>query len=284
MSEPVRDPHTGYLTTGHEWNGTTELNTPVPRPVWWFMSVSHLAALVVVILLPAIPLWYTYSKGLLGADQQAQADAAVARALDKRSGWASQVETQPFADIQADAALMENVRGTGATVFGTNCAACHGANGVGGPGFPRLSDDDWLWGNDPEVISEILRTGINWTHQDTRLAQMPAFGLDGILTAEQVDTLVPHVMGLSVPGTMPDSAAATLFGENCASCHGENGKGLQEMGTPNLADDTWLYGGDAVSIRATLWKGRQGQMPAWEERLSEVDRKLLTLYVLGLGK
>ena len=29
--EPRRDSLSGYLTTGHEWNGITELNTPVPR-------------------------------------------------------------------------------------------------------------------------------------------------------------------------------------------------------------------------------------------------------------
>ena len=36
MAVEERDKHTGYLTTGHEWNGIKELNTPVPRPVFFF--------------------------------------------------------------------------------------------------------------------------------------------------------------------------------------------------------------------------------------------------------
>ena len=36
-----RDPHTGYLTTGHEWNGIKELNTPVPKAVYFFLVVTR---------------------------------------------------------------------------------------------------------------------------------------------------------------------------------------------------------------------------------------------------
>jgi cytochrome c oxidase cbb3-type subunit III len=284
MSDPIRDLHSGYLTTGHEWNGITELNSPVPRPVWWFMSLTHLAALACIILFPAIPLWYTASKGLLGTDQYSAVDAAVAKAVDARRDWTAQIAALPFADIQADPSLMSIVQQTGRTLFGTNCAACHGTDGLGGPGFPNLADEDWLWGDDPEIIAETLRVGINARHPDTRASQMPAFGRDELLTKDQVAALVTHVMGLSVPGTVADPVTASMFAENCASCHGENAKGMIDAGGPNLTDDIWLYGGDADAIRATIWNGRQGQMPAWEPRLTDTDRKILTLYVLDLGK
>jgi len=42
MAVEERDPHTGYMTTGHEWNGIKELNTPVPRPVYGFLIADHL--------------------------------------------------------------------------------------------------------------------------------------------------------------------------------------------------------------------------------------------------
>lgn len=281
---PERDAHSGYLTTGHEWNGITELNSPVPRAVWGFMTVTHVVAIILLILLPAIPLWSTYSKGLLGFDQHSAVNAAVATAQQNRSDWTAQIASQPFGAIQTDPALMGIVQGTGATLFGTNCAACHGSAGLGGPGFPNLADADWLWGNDPEIIAETLRVGINADHPDTRIAQMLAFGHDEILSRADVTALAPHVIGLSVPGTVPDPAAATLFAENCASCHGEGGQGLQEIGAPNLTDAIWLYGGDEASVRGTLWNGRMGQMPAWEARLTDVDRKILTLYVLDLAK
>ena len=46
MAVEERDPYTGYMTTGHEWNGIKELNTPVPRPVYFFLAVTALFAVV----------------------------------------------------------------------------------------------------------------------------------------------------------------------------------------------------------------------------------------------
>ncbi len=283
MTEPIRDPHSGYLTTGHVWNGITELNSPVPRAVWWFLGVTHVAALLIILLWPAIPLWFTATKGLLGTDQHSEVNAAVAEAVRVRSAWTDQIAALPYAAIQADPALMAITRSTGATLFGTNCAACHGTVAQGGPGFPNLTDADWIWGGDPEAIMETLRVGINVSHPDSRIAQMLAFGRDEILSRAEVELLVPYVSGLSDPATIPDPAAVTLFADNCAACHGDDAKGLPDVGAPNLTDTIWLYGGDAESVHATLWNGRQGQMPAWEGRLSETDRKILTLYVLDLG-
>ena len=282
--EPIRDPQSGYLPTGHVWNGITELNSPVPRGVWWFLGVTHVAALLILILWPAIPLWSTATKGLLGTDQHIEVNAAVAKAAQDRSTWTAQMATMPYPAIQADPALMTIVRDTGATLFGTNCAACHGTAAMGGPGFPNLTDADWLWGNDPEIIAETLRVGINARHPDTRIAQMIAFGHDELLTRDQIDALVPYVIGLSVPGAAADPVAATVFADNCSGCHGENAKGLIDVGAPNLTDDVWLYGGTADAIRDTLWNGRMGQMPSWETRLSDTDRRILTLYVLDLGR
>ena len=70
MAVEERDPHTGYMTTGHEWNGIKELNTPVPRPVYFFLIVTALFAVVYWVLMPAWPLGVTYTKGLLGIDQR----------------------------------------------------------------------------------------------------------------------------------------------------------------------------------------------------------------------
>ena len=72
MSVEERDPLTGHQTTGHEWNGITELNTRVPRAVWFFIIVTHIWALVYWVLMPAWPLVNTYTEGLLGVDQQDQ--------------------------------------------------------------------------------------------------------------------------------------------------------------------------------------------------------------------
>ena len=280
---PERDPVSGYLTTGHVWSGITELNAPVPRAVWGFMIVAHVAAILVLILMPAIPLGRSYTAGLLGLSSDAMVDAAVAKAEAVRAPFVDAIVAKDFAAIQTDATLKPFVQTTGATLFADNCAACHGAQGGGGPGFPRLNDSDWLWGNEADTIYETLRVGINSAHPDTRYAQMPAFGHDELLTRAQIDLLVPYVMALSSPGSDRTAEGAALFAENCASCHGETGAGQIEMGTPNLTDTIWQYGGSAEAIHTTLQNGRQGLMPTWEQRLTPADRKILTLYVLGLG-
>ena len=95
-----------------------------------------------------------------------------------------------FAAIKADPALMQTVRDAGSTLFGDNCAACHGTRGTGGKGFPNLTAGAWLWGGDPETVAETLRVGINSTHDETRVSQMLAFGRDGILERAQIDDVV----------------------------------------------------------------------------------------------
>ena len=75
-------------------------------------------------------------------------------------------------------------------------------------------------------------------------------------------------------------AGKAIFAANCVACHGENAKGNAELGAPDLTDKSWIYGGDLETIDNTIWGGRQGHMPTWEGRLSDLDRKILTLYLL----
>lgn len=280
-----RDPHTGYLTTGHEWNGITELNTPVPRIIFFFLIATVLFAVGYWILMPAWPIGTTYTKGLLGIDQRKIVTESVKQAALDRATWSSRIEKESFADIQKDAALMKVVRETGPTLFGDNCAACHGTHATGGPGYPNLTTQSWLWGGTPEALAETIRVGINSTHPDTRTSQMPAFGRDGMLPRADIDKVVAYVRSLSHPDAKDlsaDKVAAgkTIFEANCSSCHGENAKGNPEMGAPDLTDPFWIYGGDAAAIMTTVWGGRLGHMPTWESRLSDLDRRILVLYLL----
>ena len=188
MSIEQRDPHSGYLTTGHEWNGITELNTPVPRPVYLFLILTFVFSVAYWVLMPAWPLGSSYTKGLLQADDRAAVARSVEHAAAARSAWTSQIAAKSFAEIEADPNLMADVRQTGRTLFGDNCAACHGRDAKGGKGFPNLTTASWLWGGSPEAISETIRVGINASHPDTRVSQMPAFGRDGILKRDEMDS------------------------------------------------------------------------------------------------
>ena len=288
MAVEERDPVSGYLTTGHEWNGIKELNTPVPRAVIFFLWATFLYSVVYWILMPAWPLGVTYTKGLLGIDQRDIVTAQVKEAAADRAKWTKLIETEDYTAIQHDKRLMGIVRQTGATLFGDNCAACHGRAPPGGHGFPTLVSQAFLWGGTPDAIAETIRVGINASHPDTRVSQMPAFGRDGILTRDKIDDVVDYVRSLSVPALAssiaPDKLARgkAVFAENCVACHGDNATGSTDVGAPNLRDLSWIYGGDAQTVFTSVWGGRQGQMPSWETRLSGLDRKILALYLVDL--
>jgi cytochrome c oxidase cbb3-type subunit 3 len=283
-----RDPVTGRNTTGHEWNGIEELDTPVPRVVLFFLGLLTLFAVVYWVLMPAWPLGWTYTKGLLGLDDRAAVTQSVADASAERAVWTERVASADFAAIQADPELMRSVQQTGRTLFEDNCAVCHGVEAKGGPGYPNLAAKAWLWGGSPEVIAETIKVGINSGHPDTRVSQMMAFGRDGVLDRKQITDVVAYVRSLSgAEAAASDAdrikAGQEVFAANCVACHGDNGKGKTDMGAPDLTDATWIYGGDLQSVFNTVYGGRQGHMPHWGDRLTSVDIKVLALYVNSLG-
>ena len=284
MQEGARDTVTGRMTTGHEWKGIEELDTAVAKVVFFFLALAFLFSLICWLLFPTFPLIATYTKGLLGVDQQQLVTDQVKEAAAERAGWENDILSKSFAQVESDPALMQKVQETGRTLFQDNCAACHGVNATGGPGFPDLTSKTWLWGGDIDSIAETIRVGINSTADDTRVSQMLAFGREGILDHAKILDVVAYVRSLS--GASADAARVEagreVFAANCASCHGEAGKGMQDVGAPDLTDRFWIYGGDTQSIYTTVHGGRQGHMPHWEGRLSETSRKILALYVSTL--
>ena len=289
MAVDERDPHTGHKTTGHEWNGIKELNTPVPKPVWFFLIVTGLFAIGYWILMPAWPIGVTYTKGLLATnDRLVVADSERASA-SARADWLRQVEATPYAQLLADPVAMARVRKDGARLFGDNCAACHGTDGHGGKGFPNLADHDWLWGGDPETVAETIRVGINSAHPNTRVSEMIGFGTGGILDGAQVGYATDYVLSLSDPkmaAAKPNSVrfGRAVFEANCVPCHGADARGNQSLGVPNLADRAWLNGSGWTAVYTMISHGRKGEMPTWESRLTPAERKLLVAYVLDLGR
>ena len=281
-----RDPASGYLTTGHEWNGLTELNTPVPRIVFFFLIVTFVFALGYWVLMPAWPVGATYTKGMLGYDDRAVVTESVKEAALERTVWADRIARLDFADIQRDPQLMMAVRQTGRTLFGDNCAVCHGRQGKGGPGFPNLTTRAWLWGGSPEAIAETIRVGINSTHPQSRNSQMPAFGRDQVLKRADIENVVAYLLSLRQPPIAATAGKAELgkavFAATCVVCHGPDAKGKSDVGAPDLTDRYWIHGGDENAIYVTVWGGHQGRMPTWEGRLSAVDRKILALYLFDL--
>jgi cytochrome c oxidase cbb3-type subunit 3 len=278
------DPITGYDTTGHDWNGIRELNTPFPMFVFWILMITVAYSIIAWLLLPAWPTGRAYTRGLLGLDQGEVAVAGLTELTTVRQDWLTRfappdLAPPDFAALQSDAALLDSAMPAASRLFADNCAACHGPGGAGGPGFPMLADDQWLWAGDPETVAETIRLGINSDHPDTRVAQMPPFDW---LSRDERLALAAWVAALPQGNAPADAPAAALFAENCAACHGDEGEGGLGVGAPSLIDPATIYGQDPASIAATLLHGRQGVMPAWSGRLSEAEINLLALYVSRL--
>ena len=285
MAEHEIDEVTGQPTTGHEWDGIKELRSPIPRWWVWTFYVTIAWAVAFLIAMPAIPLMNGYTKGVLGFSQRDSVRADIVDARAAQSGFRDRIEQASLEEIRDIPDLFDFAVAGGKSAFSVNCSQCHGAGGAGAPGFPNLNDDAWIWGGKPEQILETVRVGIRSDHDDTRFNQMPAFLTDEILTRDQVADVVEYVLQISGQEHEQDSAGRgqTVFLEQCSSCHQENGKGIRELGGPNLTDAIWLYGGSKDEIRKTVANSRNGVMPAWEDRLDEVTRKQLAVYVHALG-
>ncbi len=274
------DPVTGYDLVGHEWNGITELNTPLPKIAVIALLLAFIYSVICWILLPAWPTGTGYTRGLLGRDQGALAIAGYQKITASRAPWMSRFDKPDFATLAADSKLMAEVRPAAARLFADNCAACHGTGGTGGPGFPVLADKYWLWGGDPGTIAETIRVGINSADPNTRVSEMPNFSS---LSRDDRATLAAYVAALPSGKAAAGSPGAKLFADNCTSCHGDAGEGGMNNGAPSLTDASVIYGQDVATVEQTLQFGRQGEMPTWAPRLGAAEINLLALYVSQLG-
>lgn len=291
MDQKHEDPHvdaaTGMPTTGHEWDGIRELNTPLPR--WWLgiFYVTIVWSIGYWIVYPAWPLLTDTTKGVIGYASRIDIGADMARLKVQRAAQAAGMADATPAQIKADPTLFQIAMAQGKAAFGDNCAACHGVGGAGARGYPNLNDDDWLWGGSLPAIQQTIRHGIRVAgDNDTRVSQMPAFGRDGVLKREEILAVASHVrelVGLSTEPKADLKLGRKVFADNCAACHGATGKGNQELGAPNLTDAISLYGMDMASLTETIANSRNGVMPAWAGRLDETTIKALTVYVHSLG-
>lgn len=278
-------------TTGHEWDGIREYDNPMPR--WWLYTfyLCIIWAIGYTFFYPAWPLVASATQGLWGTEAAGDTRLAVAaeiKRFDEANGpMKAKLVATDLTQITADPELDGYAKSAGAATFKTFCAQCHGAGAAGQQGgYPNLLDDDWLWGGDIEAIHTTITHGIrNTTDADARYSQMPAFGTDGLLEPAQIGEVVEYVLQIS--GQEHDAtlaaAGATVFTDNCAACHMEDGSGDRAQGAPKLTDAVWLYGGDRATITETVTKARFGVMPNWNTRLSEDQIRAVAVYVHGLG-
>ncbi|MBS0242529.1 MAG: cytochrome-c oxidase, cbb3-type subunit III [Proteobacteria bacterium] len=286
MSNREIDEVTGVETTGHSWDGIKELNKPLPR--WWLLTfyASIIWAIGYWVVYPAWPGLSGYTQGIWGYSQRAAVAAEVKAGHDAQAGLRAALDKTPLAEVAKNPELQRFATAAGASAFQTNCAPCHGRGAQGAVGYPNLNDDDWIWGGAIDEIAKTISHGIRAADDsDTRAVQMPKFGLDNLLDDAKINDVAEYVLSLS--GKASNKAAAAqgeaTFKEQCAQCHGPDGKGKLDQGAPNLTDGIWLYGGSKEQVVESIRTGRGGMMPAWGKRLDAATVKSLAVYVHGLG-
>lgn len=283
---PDVDRITGTATTGHEWDGIRELNTPLPRWWLWLFYATIVWSVGYWVVYPAWPLVSSFTTGAFQWNSRSEVAADLEALKTRRQAMMARVSSTSLEGIYADPEALTFARAVGRSAFGDNCAPCHGAGGAGARGYANLVDDEWLWGGSLNDIETTIRHGIRSADTKGRQGSMPAFGRDGMLQRADIEAAADHVLRLA---RLPDAPVANrergakVFAENCAACHGENGSGNRDLGAPNLTDAVWLYGSSRAVIIDGIVNGRGAVMPAWFGRLDEPTIKALAVYVYSLG-
>ena len=284
-----KDSVTGQYTTGHEWDGIKELNTPLPRWWVWVFFVSIVWAVGYCVVYPSVPGISGYWAGTKGYHSRTEVAEELEKAKAAKSVYLSKLKDASLDDIVKDKDLLNIALAGGRSVFNENCAACHGAGGIGAYGFPNLADDQWLWGGTLDDIRTTITYGVRNQNPNSRQSEMPAFGGGDALNDTQLNDVAEYVLSLSKHSS--DAAAAgrgqAIFtGNGCTACHGEAGEGNPAVGAPALAGGIWLYKGkdQKAQIVQQIKTPKMGVMPSWADRgLDDATIKELAVYVHSLG-
>lgn len=280
------DAVTGVATTGHEWDGIKELNTPLPRWWLWVFYATIVFSIGYVIVYPALPGLTGNTKGMFGWSSRADLANSIAEVKASQQQLLDQVAAADMNTIVKTDELRSFAVASGSAIFKVNCSQCHGSGAQGFVGFPNLNDDSWIWGGKPDDIYTTILHGVRYSGDpDTRVSEMPAFG--EILDDAKVSDVAYYVLQLS--GQEADAAAAErgklVFTENdtCVACHGAQGDGNREMGAPALNDKIWNYGATHEDVVSQIKAPKHGVMPGWRDRLGEAGVKSVAAYVHSLG-
>ncbi|MBR9906607.1 MAG: cytochrome-c oxidase, cbb3-type subunit III [Gammaproteobacteria bacterium] len=273
----------------HEFDGIVEINNPMPR--WWTILfwITIVWGFLYLALYPGLGNfagllgWSSSNQDVRSLEESKQATAAAREAgliveYDRQVDQAEEKFGPVFAALSErpieELAQDEEAVKIGQRLFLQNCAQCHGSNAMGGKGFPNLTDNDWLYGGSPAAIKHSLMAGRNGV--------MPA---QSQFNDQQITELATYVMSLSGRKVDPELAQAGKANFMvCTACHGQDAKGNQALGAPNLTDNIWLYGGSQDAIEETLRNGRNGVMPAWKDILGEDKIHVISSYVYGLSQ
>lgn len=252
----------------HVWDeDIQELNNPMPRWWLWMFILSIVFSLGYLVLYPGLGGY----EGTLAWSGQQELQTKLDHLTGDRVAKLDEMAAAPLAKISQN----PEAKAQGAAIFSQYCAGCHGTTAQGAVGFPNLSDNDWLYGGEPDTILHSIAKG--------RSGAMPAF--KSMLKPAQIDTVAAYIQQWpTTPTTPAEQEGQKLFSQRCSFCHGQQGEGNTAFGAPRLNDEIWLFGGDRQSLVQTISQGRSGQMPAHESLISEAEQRLVAAWVYQLSQ
>ena len=254
-------------TTGHVWAHGVIREGLHDLPMWWIVSSAgwFLVAWIYLVLYPG----FGNNPGVLGWTSHQQLEERLAKNRERLEYTYEQFRGLALERL----ALDEDAHRIGHRLFIDNCSACHGRNGQGNPGFPRLNDNFWTWGGSPDDILATITHGRNGM-----MAPL------GAALGEQGTRETAHYVA-SLSGMEHDPALVEAgkerFGTLCAACHGPDAKGNPMLGAPDLTAGIFLHSVGVEGIIETINEGRTGEMPAWLGRLDEDEIRLVAAWVIG---
>ena len=252
--------------SGMVWDGNLREGAH-PAPMWWFWLIlgSLVVSVAYLMLYPGLGSFAGAMRWTQAGDVDANMTAWESRFGAERAAIAA----EPLASLQGNATLMAAAE----RIFARNCAACHGADASGQASlFPNLTDQEWQWGGEPANIEQTIRGG--------RSAVM--VGWRNVLGDEGVRHVADYVRQLAA-GPPSDHPGQAQYNQFCIACHGIDGSGQPLLGAPSLVDDVHLYGGDAAALEHSIGEGRNGVMPAFGDRLDDMQIRLLVAWLTRSG-
>jgi mono/diheme cytochrome c family protein len=235
------------------------------------------------------------SRGIPGTSMPAFADR-----LSEREIWAAIAYIRGFAPLRAatevtvgPTASLRWTAKVGALLYSQQCSGCHGSGGRGdGPAAafftraPRdLTNRDWMASRSDEQLRGVVRYGVPGS-------PMPGFILE--LRDDEITSLIGYLR--TVSGTRPGKNAVrgigvSLYGQNCAACHGAEGNG-DGPGANQLAprpldfrNPSWMAAQTDEQLGVAILGGRPGtHMPPFRALLTRAEVAALVQYLRGFAQ
>ena len=254
-------------TTGHNYDGIEEIDNPLPAWWYWWFILTIVFGAGYLIYYPGLGNF----AGIGNWTQVSQLEESQWKADQKYGPLYAKYRELSLDELGEDPAALN----MGRRIFASNCTVCHGARGEGSFGFPNLTDSEWMWGSTDDDIRNTISHGRN----AVMMPWGPVIGDEGV---EEVTEYVLQLAGREVDEELA-AKGQVHFSTFCVACHGPDARGQKIFGAPDLTNEIWLYGNSRARISHVIRHGRNGVMPAFEERLGADKVHILAGYVKSLS-